>query len=87
MINHYARETDEFQGVTVLADGVPVTTGVKFAVVPSGSRPTVWSPPVTSGATIGVRVFGFTVGPWDVYSQTTTGTEVAVDFQGSFIID
>lgn len=83
-MNTYPRETAEFQPVTVTVDGAPVTTGVQFAVVESGARPTSWTTPVTLGGKIGVMVENLDPGTWHVWAQITSDPETPVVDCGEF---
>lgn len=83
-MNTYPRETVEFQPVVVTVDGAAVTTGVQFAVVTAGARPTVWVAPATLGDAIGVMVEGFTPGTWHVWAQVSSAPEMPVIDCGAF---
>lgn len=67
----YERETVEFQPAQVTLNGVPVTSGVQFAVVPLGNRPalTDWHAAAVDGALIGVMVAGYAPGDYEVFGQ------------------
>ena len=82
----FPRETVEFQPVTVTVDGVAVTTGVKFAVVTDGARPTTWTDAVTLSGRIGVMVQGLATGNWRVFAQVTSSPEVPVIDCGAFVV-
>ena len=84
MNTDYARETTEFQPVTVTVDGVSVTTGVTFAVVPSSVRPTVWVAPTTLAGKIGVMVTGMAIGIYDVWAKIASAPETPVIYCGMF---
>ena len=86
MRNIYPRETSEFAPVTVTLDRVPTTTGVKFAVVSSGTRPSVWINPVTNNGLIGVMISGMSTGTYEVYAQVTNAPDVSVIDCGYFTI-
>lgn len=81
----YPRETNELQPFQVKVDGVPVTSGVKVAVVRPTTRPQTWVDPVvldTGG--FAVRVHNLELGVWNVWAQVTTEDEVAVVYCGDF---
>ncbi len=82
----YQRETDEFQPVTVEVDGQPVTTGITFAVVPSGQRPVTFTAPMTLDGKIGVNVVGLTRGTYQVFARIVSAPETPVILCGSFYI-
>jgi len=80
------RETKELIPVEVTVDGVPTTTGVKFAIVPPDQRPTTWvSATVIDSQTL-VQVESLTTGEYTVYAQVTNGTELAVLKAGILLI-
>lgn len=83
----YPRESVEFQPVTVTVDGVAVTTGVTFAVVPYGDRPVTFVAPTTLGGKIGVMVSGLGVGVYRVWAQVTSAPETPVIDCGTFTVD
>jgi hypothetical protein len=76
--NVYPRETVEFIPVTVTVDGTPVTTGVQFAVVADGVRPTTFSAPVTLSGKIGVLISGLAAGNYRIWAQVTAAPETPV---------
>ena len=84
--NEYPRETIEFQPVVITVDGVTVTTGIQFAIVPAGTRPTTWTAPTTLGADSGVMVSGLTAGVYVVWAKITSSPETPVVECGRFII-
>jgi len=82
----YPRETVEFQPATVTVDEVEVTTGVKFAIVAEGARPTAWVDPVPVDGRIGVMLTGLTPGLYQVYAQVASTPETPVVLCGSLRI-
>ena len=86
MTNLYPRESVEFQPVTVLVDGVAVTTGVTFCVTPPGVRPVTFTAPTTLGGKIGVMVTGFPVGVNKVWGRVVSAPETPLIECGEFII-
>ena len=86
MTNTYPRETVEFQPVTVLIDGAPVTAGVTFAVVAYGDRPVTFTAPVTLGGQIGVMVSGLVPGMWVVWAQVADAPEMVIIDTGAFTV-
>lgn len=82
----YPRETVEFQAVTVTVDGVAVTTGVTFAIVPDGTRPTIFTAATTLGGKIGVMVSGFTPGNFRVFAKVASSPETPVIDCGIFTV-
>lgn len=83
----YPRETVEFQPVTVAVDGVVVTSGVAFAVVPYGDRPATFVAPTALNGKIGVMVSGMTPGTYRVWAQVTSVPETPVIDCGVFTVD
>jgi len=80
------RETKELIPVEVTVDGVPTTTGIKFAIVSPDQRPTTWvSATVIDSQTL-VQVESLTPGEYTVYAQVTNGAEVAVIEAGVLLI-
>lgn len=86
VVNQYQRETDEFQPVTVTVDGAAVTENVEFSVVPAGTRPVTFIPPMVVGAAIGVRVFALEPGNYRVFARVTSSPEVPVVDCGTFAV-
>ena len=83
-MNSYPRETVEFQPVTVTVNGAAVTTGVSFADVPSGARPSTFTAATTLSGRVGVMVQGYGPGSRDVYAQVTANPETPVIYCGSY---
>lgn len=84
--NKYARESVEFQPVTVTVNGAVVTAGVAFAVVDAQTRPTVFTAAVVLGAQIGVMVQGLRPGPWYVFARIDAIPEIPVVPCGFFVV-
>jgi len=72
------RETSEFMPVVITVDAVAVTSGVAFALVTNGARPTTWVPATVLGPETLVFVSGLSVGVYTLFAQVTAGAEVAV---------
>lgn len=70
-MNTYPRETDQFVEVDITLNGSPTTTGITFAVVPDGTRPTTFTAAKTRGQVIGVEITGLTPGMYHVYAKAT----------------
>lgn len=88
-MNVYPSTTDEFLPVTVTVSGTVVTGGVSFSVVqrrPSTvqSQPGTFIPAVARGNQIGVRVFGFAPGIYDVWAQVVAPPDTPVILAGQF---
>lgn len=83
-MNTYQRETVEHQPVTTKVNGVATTTGLKYSVVPTGSRPTTWLDPVTVDGKPGVMVQALTPGVYTIYVQVTASPETPVEVAGQF---
>ncbi len=86
MANAYPRETVEFQPVTVIRDGVPVTEGLTFAIVPDETRPTTFIAPAQIGEKLGVMITGLAPGTYRIYAQLTATPEIPVIDCGYFYI-
>lgn len=72
------RETVEYIPVIVTVNGVVTTTGVEFAVVIDGSRPSTWTAAVVvEGATF-VLVTGLTPGQWRIWARVSAAPETPV---------
>ena len=85
--NRYARESNEFQSILATRNNIPITTGVKVAVLVPGVRPTpstVWVNPVALDGGIGVMTGGHDRGSWAVWVQITADPEVIVINCGYF---
>ena len=82
----FPRETVEFLPVTVTVDGAAVTTGVTFAVVTLGTRPTTFVAPTTLGGKIGVMVGGYAAGYWQVFAKVVSSPETPVIDCGYFSV-
>lgn len=83
-MDSYPRETVEFVPVTITVDGVAVTSGVQFCVIPAydGDRPTVWSAATVLGNRIGFMTNTLTAtkfpATFRVWAQVTDSPEVPV---------
>ncbi len=78
MSSSYPRETVEFQPVTVTVDSVAVTTGVQFALVTDGARPSAWVDPTPLSGKIGVMLTGLTPGNYRIWAKVTSAPETPV---------
>lgn len=87
MVSNYPRESVEFQPVRVTRDGVVVTTGLSFAIVPDGRRPVTFLPAVIIGNDAGVMITGLAAGTYHIYAQLSAGPETPVIDCGYFYID
>ena len=71
-VSSYARETVEWQGVSVKVkiNGVEtkVTTGVTLCTVPAGARSSGFTQPTTLDGDIGVMLTGLAPGLWDIWA-------------------
>jgi len=83
-MNSYPRETVEFIPVTVTVDGVAVTSGVTFAVVADGVRPSTFSAATTLGGEIGVLITTPTIGRYTIWAKVTASPEAVVINCGSY---
>jgi hypothetical protein len=71
-------ETVEYIPVPVTLNGVVTTTGVEFAVVADGIRPTTWTAAVVLSSATYVLLTGLTAGQWRVWARVTAAPEIAV---------
>lgn len=83
-MNVYQRETVEHQPVTTTVTGAPTNATVKYAVEPTGSRPTAWLDPVTVDGKSGVMIQGYQPGVYTVFVQVTANPETPVEVAGQF---
>jgi hypothetical protein len=72
------RETVEYIPIAVTVNGVVTTTGVEFAVVADGSRPSTWSAAVVVEGATHVLVSGLTPGQWRIWARVTAAPETPV---------
>lgn len=86
MMNHYPRETKEFQPVAITVDGAAVTAGVELAVVLGDARPTAWTAATSLSGKIGYLIDSMAVGTYTVWARITSSPEVPVINCGSFRI-
>ena len=82
----YPRETDEFSSLTVTSNGVPITTGVSFAIVPDGARPVTFTPAVVLSGKIGITIVGLTPGNYRVFAKVASSPETPVIDCGLFTV-
>ena len=89
-VRQYPRETVELLPVEVLADGVPVTTGVEICVVTGTDRPgSVGNPWVAASVITGATYYlidSLAPGVWTVYTRYTSSPEVPVVESGKIQI-
>lgn len=72
------RETVEYIPVVVTLNGVVVTSGVEFAVVADGSRPSAWSAAVVLNSATYVLLTGLTPGQWRIWARVSAAPETPV---------
>jgi saccharopine dehydrogenase-like NADP-dependent oxidoreductase len=81
------RETIEYIPVAVTLNGIATTTGVSFAVVADGSRPTSWtSATVLDNATY-TLISGLAPGLYNVFAKVSAAPETPVVICGSLIVE
>lgn len=81
------RESVEYLPVTVTRNGVPVTSGVSFALTTSGQRPVEWTPAVITQSGTAVLVGGRPPGRFNVWARVIDGDEQAVVEVDVIVID
>lgn len=86
MTNAYPRESVEFQPVTVTRDGVVITSGLSFAIVPDGDRPVTFTAAEILGGETGVMIQGLERGTYRIFAKITSAPEVPVIDCGYFYI-
>ena len=86
MVNAYPRESVEFQPVTVTRDGVSVTSGLSFAVVIDGARPTTFTAAATLEGRVGVMLSGLAAGTYRVFARLDASPETPVIDCGYFYV-
>ncbi|HAP91098.1 MAG TPA: hypothetical protein DCR15_15865 [Arthrobacter bacterium] len=86
MANAYPRETNDFQPVQVLRDGLVVSTGLSFSIVPDGQRPVTFTTAVIDNGLTGVDVAGLTAGTYRIFAQLVVGSRTPVIDCGYFYI-
>jgi hypothetical protein len=86
LANAYPRESVEFQPVKITRDGLVVTTGLEFAIVPDGERPVTFAPAATVAGNTGVIVSGLASGTYRIFARVTTAQEVPVIDCGYFYV-
>lgn len=81
----YPQETKEYQPIKVFVDGIEVFENVDVAIVPTNTRPTVWSPAIVlDSGHLAVLVDGLDPDIWNVWARVTTDDEIAVIYCGNF---
>lgn len=80
-MNSYPRETAEFVPVEVKLDGVVTTTDVQLAVVPNGTRPTVWTAAVLDDGRTGFTMPALVPGTYRVFAKIGAVVEDCGTFQ------
>lgn len=86
MVNAYPRESVEFQPVTVTLDGVSVISGLSFAIVADGARPTTFTAATILGGKAGVMLTGLAAGTYRIFAQLENSPEIPVIDCGYFYI-
>jgi hypothetical protein len=86
LTNAYPRESVEFQPVRVTRDGLLVTTGLEFSIVPDGERPTVWTPSALVNNQTGVIVQGLQRGTYRIFARVANPQEIPVIDCGYFYV-
>jgi hypothetical protein len=87
-INHFPRETVEFQPVTVTVNGTPATAAnVTFAVGLKTARPVSWLAPVELEGKIGIMVEDLDPGTYKVWAKVESNPEIPVIDCGMFVIN
>lgn len=87
MPNIYPRESVEHLPVVVKRDGVQITSGLTFAIVPDGTRPVTFLASVEVDGKPGVMVSGLGPGTYRVYAKMTQSPEIPVVDCGHFYVD
>lgn len=79
VVEAYA-ETVEFIPVAVTVGGTAVTTGVQFAVMPEGTRPTSpsWTAAYVLAGETGVLISGLTPGYYHIWVKVSSTPETPV---------
>lgn len=82
------RETKEYVPVLVAVNGVPVLSGVQFAITAANVRPTTpdWVAALVDSDKTLVLVEGLSVGRYLVWARVTAGQEVSVIEAGELLI-
>ena len=86
MVNAYPRESVEFQPVSVTRDGIAVTTGLSFAIVTDGQRPTTFTAATSLDGAIGVMVSGLAAGTYRIFARLDASPEIPVIDCGYFYV-
>jgi hypothetical protein len=86
LTNAYPRESVEFQPVIVTRDDEALTTGVSFAIVPDGDRPTTFTAATVLDGRVGVMIQGLARGTYRIFAQVDNAPEVPVIDCGYFYI-
>lgn len=72
------RETVEYIPVEVTVNGVVTTTGVDFAVVADGARPSAWSAAVVLNSATYVLITGLSAGQYRIWARVSAAPETPV---------
>lgn len=88
MSNVYERETNEFQPIVVVVDGVTLTTvtGLNFSITDLSTRPSVWIAAELYGGAVGLWVTGMSVGTYQVWWKYVIGSETIIRRSGQLIV-
>jgi hypothetical protein len=86
--NVYERESNEFQPIVVVVDGVTLTavTNLSFSVTDLVTRPTVWIAAELYGGAVGLWVVGMAAGTYQVWWKYVTGSETIIRRAGQLVI-
>lgn len=79
-------ETNELVKLYPTLNGANVSTGVKYAIVATGARPTSWTTAEYADSIACARVSSLAAGNYDIWTQITAGSEVAVLFNGKITL-
>lgn len=77
----YPRETTEFVSYTIRVDGVAVTQGVEFSVVPrtgTKPRPDTWTAATTLDGKTGFLIQPGVAGTHQIWARVTSTPEIPV---------
>lgn len=88
MSNVYERETNEFQPIVVVVDGVTLTavTNLSFSITDLSTRPSVWIAAELYGSDVGLWVTDMEVGTYQVWWKYIVGSETIIRRSGQLIV-
>jgi|GEM_PF-2002266 len=81
------RETVEYIPVVVYLNGVVTTTGVSFAVVPDGTRPSSWTAATVLNSATYTLISGLSVGLYNVFAKVSAAPETPVILCGQITVE